>query len=219
MRRSAAARMCAPSARAPRPRGELTTRSTLPRRDQVDRVLPGALAHLRDDGRDRDAVRLEVRRGASGRNDARNRARRSGVRAASARGLVSVGERQEDRPAASAAGRPRAIWLLANARPNVRSMPMTSPVERISGPSTRVDLGEAVERAAPLPSPRRARRGRRARAGPRRAAPRAWRRPSPGRRPSPAAPRLPCHERDRAAGPRVRLDDEDLARPSPRTAR
>ncbi len=30
---------------------------------------------------------------------------------------------------------PAAIWLLANARPNVMSTPMTSPVERISGPS------------------------------------------------------------------------------------
>ena len=27
-----------------------------------------------------------------------------------------------------------AVWLLANASPNERSMPMTSPVERISGP-------------------------------------------------------------------------------------
>ena len=31
---------------------------------------------------------------------------------------------------------PAAVWLLANASPNERSMPMTSPVERISGPST-----------------------------------------------------------------------------------
>ncbi len=30
---------------------------------------------------------------------------------------------------------PAAAWLFANARPNERSMPMTSPVERISGPS------------------------------------------------------------------------------------
>ncbi len=41
---------------------------------------------------------------------------------------------------------PAAIWLLAKARPNVRSMPITSPVERISGPSRRVGVGEAVER-------------------------------------------------------------------------
>ncbi len=33
-------------------------------------------------------------------------------------------------------GLPALIWLFANARPNERSMPMTSPVERISGPST-----------------------------------------------------------------------------------
>jgi hypothetical protein len=31
---------------------------------------------------------------------------------------------------------PAALWLLANARPKERSMPITSPVERISGPST-----------------------------------------------------------------------------------
>ena len=31
---------------------------------------------------------------------------------------------------------PAAVWLLANAMPNVRSMPITSPVLRISGPST-----------------------------------------------------------------------------------
>jgi hypothetical protein len=31
---------------------------------------------------------------------------------------------------------PAAIWLLAKARPNVLSTPMTSPVERISGPSS-----------------------------------------------------------------------------------
>ena len=30
---------------------------------------------------------------------------------------------------------PAPAWLFANAMPNVRSMPMTSPVERISGPS------------------------------------------------------------------------------------
>ena len=29
---------------------------------------------------------------------------------------------------------PAAIWLLAKASPKVRSMPITSPVERISGP-------------------------------------------------------------------------------------
>ena len=36
---------------------------------------------------------------------------------------------------------PAAIWLLLNARPNDRSMPMTSPVERISGPRTVSTLG------------------------------------------------------------------------------
>ena len=39
---------------------------------------------------------------------------------------------------------PAAIWLLAKARPKVSSMPMTSPVERISGPSTRSASGKRL---------------------------------------------------------------------------
>ena len=49
-------------------------------------------------------------------------------------GLVAVGEREEHRARRAAGGCRAAVWLLANARPNERSMPMTSPVERISGP-------------------------------------------------------------------------------------
>ena len=37
---------------------------------------------------------------------------------------------------------PAAAWLFANARPNVRSIPITSPVERISGPSTVSTVGK-----------------------------------------------------------------------------
>ena len=37
---------------------------------------------------------------------------------------------------------PAASWLLAKARPNVTSTPMTSPVERISGPRTASDSGK-----------------------------------------------------------------------------
>ena len=40
---------------------------------------------------------------------------------------------------------PAASWLLANARPKVRSMPMTSPVERISGPSTVSTSGKRLK--------------------------------------------------------------------------
>ena len=40
---------------------------------------------------------------------------------------------------------PAAIWLFAKARPNVRSMPMTSPVERISGPSTESASGKRLK--------------------------------------------------------------------------
>ena len=105
------------------------------------------------------------------------------------RGLVAVGERQEHRPLLGS-GSPAAIWLFANARPNVRSMPMTSPVERISGPSTvstsgkRLNGSTASFTATCAPT-------RSAAAGPPRAARRGWRRPSPGRRPSRAARRSP----------------------------
>ena len=39
---------------------------------------------------------------------------------------------------------PRGELAFANARPKVRSMPMTSPVERISGPSTRSASGKRL---------------------------------------------------------------------------
>ena len=41
---------------------------------------------------------------------------------------------------------PAPIWLLPNAIAKSRSMPITSPVERISGPEHRIDAGEAGER-------------------------------------------------------------------------
>ena len=43
-------------------------------------------------------------------------------------------------------GTPAAACALANAVGKSRAMPITSPVERISGPSTRVGALEAVER-------------------------------------------------------------------------
>ena len=39
---------------------------------------------------------------------------------------------------------PAAIWLFANASPGVRSMPITSPVDRISGPNTASVIGNLV---------------------------------------------------------------------------
>ena len=41
---------------------------------------------------------------------------------------------------------PAPSWLLAKATANERSIPITSPVERISGPKHRIDAGEAGER-------------------------------------------------------------------------
>ena len=42
--------------------------------------------------------------------------------------------------------RPAPSWLLAKATPKQRSRPITSPVERISGPEQHVDAREAGER-------------------------------------------------------------------------
>ena len=89
---------------------------------------------------------------------------------------------------------------------------MTSPVERISGPEHGVDVGEAVERAAPPPSPRRGRRRPAGAAGPPRAArssvaPTITRRADLGQRHAGGL----GHERHRAAGPGVGLDHEHLA--------
>ena len=46
---------------------------------------------------------------------------------------------------------PAAAWALANAVGKSAAIPITSPVERISGPEQRVGAGEAAERAAPPP--------------------------------------------------------------------
>ena len=88
-------------------------------------------------------------------------------------------------------GLPAAVWLLPKASSKLASMPITSPVERISGPEHGVDLGEAVERQHRLlhrdvavGSPARP-------AGPRPAARPGWPRASPGLPPWPAARRSP----------------------------
>ena len=59
--------------------------------------------------------------------------------------LVGVAHRNEGGAGASAACVPPAIWLLAKASGKAASMPITSPVDLISGPSTRVDVREAGE--------------------------------------------------------------------------
>ena len=52
---------------------------------------------------------------------------------------------------------PTAVWLLAKATPKVRSMPMTSPVERISGPrrvsTPKRSKGSAASFTATCPPP------------------------------------------------------------------
>ena len=123
--------------------------------------------------------------------------------------LVAVGQRQEHR-ARPRQRSPAAIWLLANARPKVRSMPMTSPVERISGPEHRVGVGEPVERQHRLLHRHVAAGRRRAQQAPR---------PQLGERGADHHAGRDLHERHAgglgherhgAAGPRVGLDHEHL---------
>ena len=104
--------------------------------DELDGVGAGGLARPSPPGGDRDrrprrgrrpcpAVAAIVKPGvdeAAGRLDADR--------------LVPVGQRHEHAARRSGSRSPAASWLLANASPKVVSMPMTSPVLRISGPST-----------------------------------------------------------------------------------
>ena len=56
-------------------------------------------------------------------------------RAASSPPGLSRSARERNTVPRSGSRSPADVWLLAKASPNVASMPMTSPVERISGPS------------------------------------------------------------------------------------
>ena len=129
----AARRMCMPSARGPRPRGVLTTRSTLPEEMRSTASTPTCSPTLATTVSTGDArlSRAVARCRRSPRS--RSRARRSGGRR---RGPLSLSRSASERNTVPWRGSvlPAPAWLFANAMPNVRSMPMTSPVERISGP-------------------------------------------------------------------------------------
>ena len=139
----AARRMWAPSARGPRPRGVFTTSWTFPPAisSTASRACP---CRARRPWRPWSRPR---RRGARGSPPSppspptRNRAPRT--RAPRPPPPACRGRRgRRRRPRRREGGCPAAIWLLAKARPNVRSMPITSPVERISGPSSESTSGK-----------------------------------------------------------------------------
>ena len=201
-----------PSARGPRPRGVFTTRSTLP--DEIrstastpDRSSP-TFATTVSTG---IPLALEHRGGARGRRD---REPELGEPAGGDEPglLVAVGERQEHRALAAAACSPRRPGSCANAMPKVRSMPMTSPVERISGPSSVSTSGKRLNgsTASLIDDVVRLRRAAASRPfGAQLGERRAEHRPRRDLRERHAG-RL-AHERHRAARARVRLDDEHLA--------
>ena len=207
----AAARMCAPSARAPRPRGEFTTRSTLPDEMRSTASWPVPLADLGDHRRRRERrcasrcaavpeVATIVNPSSTKRRAASTPAALS--RSASDRKIVPV----------SGSGLPAAIWLLANARPK-RAVDAHDLAGRAHlGAEHGVDLGEAVEREHRLLHARVARRRRRAQQalgaqlGERGADHHPGRRPSPAARRSPWPRTAPCGSpagwpRSRTPGP------------------
>ena len=149
--------------------------------------------------------------GAGGGDDREAELDEAAGRASRPAGLVAVGEREEHACPLSGSRSPAAIWLLANARPKVRSMPMTSPVERISGPSRvstsgkRLNGSTASFTATWPPSTGGAQQALVPQLGQRGAD------HHPGRDLGQRHARRLGHERHGAAGARVGLDDEHLA--------
>ena len=134
------ARMWAPSARGPRPRGRVDHEVDLAAVDAGRRRRLAASASPSLATTVADRRRRRPRRWSAvpdGGDDARSRARRSCRAACDAR-RPCRGRRATGTPCPTVGqrGRRPPVWLLAKARPKVRSMPITSPVERISGPST-----------------------------------------------------------------------------------
>ena len=139
--RCAAARMCAPSALGPRPRGLLTTRWISPRLMRSTPSSPSssslATSLLTGIPAARSAAAVPVvatSEKPSWWNTSAASQPRALSRSASDRNTVPF----------SGSGPPAAIWLFMKARPVVRSMPMTSPVERISGPSSASASGKRL---------------------------------------------------------------------------
>ena len=130
---TAEARIRPSSVRAPLPLGVLTIRAIAPLARWSSRFGP-ALVDLAD-GRDRDPVLGQRGGGAAGAHQ-RVAQRREPRGDRDDRLAVAGGDADEDRARSAAAGCWPPIWLLANAAAKSGSIPITSPVERISGPST-----------------------------------------------------------------------------------
>ena len=163
-----------------------------------------------------DAVVAQVAGRARAWRPGRSPARRSCRATSRPRRLVPVGQREEDRARSSGSRVPAAIWLLAKARPKVASTPITSPVERISGPSSVSTPGKRSKGSTAsftLTWPGLASRPCRCRRAPARAAQlgQGLAHHDPGGDLGHGHPGGLGHEGDGAAGPGVRLEDEHRA--------
>ena len=212
-------RGCAmPSARGPRPRGVLTTRSTLPDEIRSTASTPMPLADLRDHRR-RPGRRCASRCAAV--PAVATIANPSSTKRRAATTPAALSRSASDRNTVPVARQPVARGDLAlGERQAERAVDAHDLAGRAHlGAEHGVDVGEAVERQHRLLHRDVARRRPAGAADPRRAARRASRRPSPGPRPSRAARRSPCSRTapcgSRAGSPRSRTP----GRPSPRTAR
>src|SRR5262245_17644675 len=127
-------RMWSPSARGPRPRGVLTTRSTFPDEIMSTASMPASspsLATTASTGMPSASSAAAVPAVATSENPS-SASRRAATRPA---GLSRSAKERKTVPV-SGSRLPAAAWLFVNASPKDRSTPITSPVERISGPST-----------------------------------------------------------------------------------
>ena len=119
----------------PRPRGVFTTSCTLPcaMSSTASDATPSSPT-LATSVSTVEALGAQVAGRARASPRWRSRARR---RRAPPRGPAGLSRSASERKTVPASGSrvPAAIWLLAKARPKVLSTPITSPVERISGPS------------------------------------------------------------------------------------
>ena len=156
----AARRIWSPSARGPWPRGVFTTRSILPAAMSCTASTPGPRASPCDAAAPASrpgAGRAWPRPCRPGRRGPRGGRRCRSV-ATSAKPEVgeAPGHRRRRRPCRgrrarrtpcppAGSGLPAAVWLLAKASPKLASMPITSPVERISGPRTVSTSGKRLK--------------------------------------------------------------------------
>src|SRR5271165_6457580 len=155
--RTAALRISQPSVRAPTPVGVLTTRSTSPRSIQSSTCgEPSPILLRRCTGTPMRAIVSAVPRVATMRKPLSWR-----ICATPEAPTLSESVTVMNAVPCSGSGTPAAAWALAKAVGKSRAMPMTSPVERISGPSTASEpskrskgsTASLTETCSPKPSP------------------------------------------------------------------